>query len=72
MTDKICKDCKHYQTVADDIGEFESHGCFHPRWGRDPILGEPFYVDCQTARKQSIENLFRGCGPFGKWWEARS
>lgn len=63
MTQKFCKDCKHYKAPGKYLTH---HRCHSPENEVDPVTGEPEATLCTYTR--IVEDR---CGPDGKWWEPK-
>ena len=55
MSDKFCKDCKHFQ---------RPNRCVSPKIGVDPLFGEPYGLQAKILREP-----YRRCGPHAYWFE---
>lgn len=68
MSEKFCKDCRHFGAVTFDnkcLRPIPVNVVDHRVFGRDSTpLGRP-------AIDERAMNLPNRCGPSGKYWEAR-
>lgn len=81
MTDKFCKDCEHFdpdyfREINENLSKDRQgrpYECNRPTittpdyvWGGEPIIEERLGMPAQEERVDES-----GCGPEGKYWQAR-
>lgn len=77
MTERFCKDCKHFRPqekltpmrIMFGPRSLSSHidMCRAPQCGRDPVSGAPLMLPASSARSRNYGADY--CGPDGKWFE---
>jgi hypothetical protein len=75
MTAPFCKDCRHCRTsflefVFFFFKRFEFAKCHAPQELKIDLVSGTL-VPVSDVNYCSVQRMFDGCGPSGKWFEAR-